>query len=198
MLLKKLDKHYSPCSCSSRVTIFYDGSEPQLYILDVELIKRVMIKDFDHFTDLAIFDDRLSSLNDFGLANAKGQEWKALKATISPAFSMRNLNTMAEDIHKVAMSVVDKLKSRANQEESMDAEELTLIYTMDCIAKVVFSMDLNSAKNPENEFVKRGTNFVVPWRFLISLMFPTICYWFNISAFDPVSADYFEAVSDGS
>ena len=198
-----------------RATIFYDGSEPQLYVLDVELIKRVMIKDFDHFTDFGFIDDRLSDQNDFGLANARGEEWKALKATISPAFSLKNLNTMAEDINKVrssrqepvkflffyfmlqvALSIVENLKSRPDQDAAIDAEQPIMVFAMDCIAKVVFSMDLHSTKNPDNEFLKKGKYFMVAWRFLLALMFPAISYWFNIKMFDPVSANYFEAVRD--
>jgi len=34
-----------------RYAVFYENSEPLLYVRDLELIKRVMVKDFDHFTD---------------------------------------------------------------------------------------------------------------------------------------------------
>ncbi len=68
---------------------------------DVELIRRVMIKDFDHFTDPGFMSEGLSALNDVGLANTLGEEWKSLKATISPAFSMRNMKAITVGVNQV-------------------------------------------------------------------------------------------------
>ncbi len=86
---------------SLRVGIFYEGTEPVLYVRDLELIKRVMIKDFDHFVDFGFFPDGIQALNNFGLANATGEEWKSLKATISPAFSLRSLKILTKEINQV-------------------------------------------------------------------------------------------------
>ncbi len=72
-----------------------------LYVRDVELIRRVMIRDFDHFMDFGFFSEGLSAINDFGLANTLGEEWKSLKATISPAFSMRNMKAIAVGVNQV-------------------------------------------------------------------------------------------------
>ena len=63
---------------SSRYWVYYHGGAPCLWINDLDLVKQVTIKDFDHFTDFGFFDEKLLKIpgNDIGLANKSGEEWK--------------------------------------------------------------------------------------------------------------------------
>ena len=65
------------------------------------MIKQIMIKDFDYFTDLNFLDPEVADLeiNNFGLANKKGDEWRALKALIIPAFSLRNMKSLTPTVN---------------------------------------------------------------------------------------------------
>ena len=91
--------------------------------------------------------------------------------------------------------MVRVLRKRKDPEEPVEVEEVVLDFTMDCIARAVFSMDLNSPENPNNEFRKNGQNFLQIWRFIISMTFPAVCELFRIKMFNPKAASYFERVS---
>ena len=180
-----------------RAAIFYEGTEPILYVRDLDLIRRVLITDFDHFTDSALFTEETSVIpgNDIGIVNARGEEWRSIKATISPAFSMKNLKAMTVEIDKVASRLVEHLKRKKNLEEPVEVEEVAMNFTMDCIARMVFSMDINSAENPGNEFCRMGNKFFAEvWRFILSMMFPGVAVFFKIPAFSPEATQYFEKV----
>lgn len=62
-----------------------------------------MIRDFDHFTDFGFLTELIMNMpiNDFGLTNKTGEEWRALKAAISPAFSLKNLKNITTHVNKV-------------------------------------------------------------------------------------------------
>jgi len=68
-------------------------------------------------------------------------------------------------------------------------------FAMDSIAKCVFGMDVDSAAEPDNEFTKNGADFIQPWRFFLSTLFPTLCRWLNLGVFNPYAADYFTRVT---
>ena len=91
----------------SRCSIIYDGSEPILFVLDPDLIKRITISDAHHFEDLGLMHDLAASLevNDLGLMNTTGDRWKRLKAAMSPAFTLKNIRTMTSAVDEVRMQL---------------------------------------------------------------------------------------------
>ena len=72
-------------------------SQPIFFIRDLELIKRIGITDFWHFSTLSFFPSEIQDLecNDLGLVSKVGQEWKRYRQTVSPAFSVKNLRDMS-------------------------------------------------------------------------------------------------------
>ena len=77
-------------------------SQPIFVIRDLDLIKRVCITDFWHFSSLSIFPTELQELdcNDLGLASKAGDKWKSFRQIVNPAFTMKNLKDMAIQVRK--------------------------------------------------------------------------------------------------
>ena len=74
---------------------FYVFDKPHLLIRDPELVKHVLVKDFDYFSDrYATADEK----NDrFGYANVvlmKNPGWKSLRPKLTPIFTPGKLRTM--------------------------------------------------------------------------------------------------------
>ena len=88
--------------------MYYDGRTPTFYTRHPDAIKHVMIKDFDHFTDAIFVDPEVADLgvNDMGLFNKKGEEWRALKAKIVPAFSLKNMKNITPTVNQYVTSKV--------------------------------------------------------------------------------------------
>ena len=88
----------------------YQMREPQLLVMDMEIAKNILIKDFDYFVDrrsIEIPDN--SYFNKVFLrmlTNLKGDEWKALRAIVSPIFTSGKLKTMHQLLNKVRAIIV--------------------------------------------------------------------------------------------
>ena len=54
-------------------------------------------------------------------------------------------------------------------------------YAMDCITRILFSLDTDSTRNPENEWCQRANNLISVFGFTLSTVAPWLCYAFNIS-----------------
>ncbi len=91
------------------------------------------------------------------------------------------------------------LEKRTDPESAVEMEELAMKFTVDCIAKMVFSIDINSAENPDNKFCKMGLKFFSdPWRLILSMLCPAVAGFFRVSIFNYESAQYFEKVMIGN
>jgi cytochrome P450 family 6 len=63
-------------------------------VRDPELIKLIMVRDFDHFVDRPTLRIRNSPYTENMLLNIKGQHWKNVRAILTPTFSSGKLKAM--------------------------------------------------------------------------------------------------------
>ncbi|TRY76240.1 hypothetical protein TCAL_09228 [Tigriopus californicus] len=176
---------------NNKCGICYEGPEAKFYVKDPELIKQVMIKDFDHFVDLNFIPKELANMpvNEFGLANALGDEWRALKSSITPAFSLKNIKNIGTNINGPALDVIDSLKKCQNGVANM--ELYSGYFAMDCIGRIVFSIDFQTTKSGGNDFVKYGDGFFESWRFAFASLIPSVAKNLNFAMFNPKSTGFF-------
>lgn len=123
-----------------KYAIYYEGPDACLYIRDADLMKRICVSDFDHFTDFGMTASYLGDLdgNDLGLVGKCGEEWRSLKASITPAFSPKNLRNIAVQVQQAAGSVISFLDGRKEEGEPIMMEDILGKFTMDCISRIVF------------------------------------------------------------
>ena len=188
----KTNLQLPPLLCIFRFAVYYEGKEAMLYVRDFEMIKQVAIRDFDHWEDLGFFPDFLLDIkgNDLGLANTKGDTWKSLKAQTSPAFSLKNLKAITMDFQNCASKILDTIETSAKLEETVDLDKVCKQFSMNCIGRAVFSVDMN-ATDPNNEFMKKGQNFFSMSGFLVAMFAPWFMWLTNMPIFDIKITDYF-------
>merc|ERR1712061_249820 len=85
---------------------YFVMGQPTIVINDEELAKRVLIKDFDHFTDLRPFgydsDAKETRIVKNMLTNLKGEKWKKVRSIMTPVFASGRLKLMSPHIIKCA------------------------------------------------------------------------------------------------
>lgn len=142
---------------------FYWFSKPSVFILEPDLIKKILIKDFSKFTDRGFFhnekDDPLSGQ----LFLLDGQKWRNMRNKLSPAFTSGKIKYMFNTVLKIGQKFVQVLQQAIANEKNDDRDqgvveikELLARFTTDVIGSCAFGLDCNSLKDPENEFRVMG------------------------------------------
>ena len=90
---------------------WYTFGKPTVTVTDLELVKAVLIKDFDHFVDRrripvneATKANRISSQI---LTALEGEKWKRMRSTLSPVFTSGKLKGMAQLLNKVISNTLN-------------------------------------------------------------------------------------------
>ena len=137
---------------------YFMMGQPTLVINDEELAKRVLIKDFDHFTDLRPFgydaDTKDSRIVKSMLNNLKGDKWKKVRSIMTPVFASGRLKLMAPHIIKCAEQLEDYMAKFVDNGEEVEARDLASLFTIDSMASSGYGLEINSFKDPENMFRK--------------------------------------------
>lgn len=178
--------------------------QPIVLVKDMEVLKKILIKDFDHFVDRRAFgSSRAQPIINKMLANLKGDEWKGVRSSISPTFTTGKIRRMMECFNKVGNDWMDYLnndiKKSDRDHKVIKVASETTHYTVDVIAATVFGLNAGTIENPDSKFSKMckqlsTTSLKVLIKFGISINFPKLADFIRLKIFDSESLEYFEAI----
>ncbi|KAK3863816.1 hypothetical protein Pcinc_030448 [Petrolisthes cinctipes] len=200
---------YTKYGASNSYCGYYNLHEPILLVGNPELIKHIMVKDFDHFTDRRTF--KLKQGRDRYLHNMlsgkTGHEWKALRSLVSPIFTSGKIKHMYPLVCKNADVLVAHSLRQAAQQPYVDMKVNFGCYSIDTIASCAFGIECNSLGNNNNKtgdsnnsdfakhadvFFQKGPRKIL--KFLALSMFPSIITrLFNLTYTGP-EVDFFREV----
>ncbi|KAL9703501.1 hypothetical protein quinque_007019 [Culex quinquefasciatus] len=192
---------------SARVFGFFDTTTPIFVIRDPELIKRIAVKDFDHFVDhrpmfghVDMDGDDSHKLFAKSLFAMTGQRWREMRATLSPAFTgskMRQMfGLMVEGCETLMQYLEDQTNAKGSTVE-IEVKDVLSRLGIDVIATCAFGLKVNSLKEPENEFYRQGRRIVnfSGFGFILKIasmrFFPKLTTMLGIDVVDREQADYF-------
>ncbi|XP_058979710.1 probable cytochrome P450 6a14 [Musca domestica] len=128
-------------------------------ILDLEVIKHVLIKDFSNFHDRGVFNNVRDDPLTGHLVTLEGEQWRAMRNKLSPVFTSARMKYMFPTVARVAenlVEVVHEMLRSGNSAEILEMKELCARFTTDVIGTCAFGIDCCSLKNPKAEFRQRG------------------------------------------
>ena len=102
LFLNLLDEQYVKFNGKKMYGWYGSMGFPQLVVQDMELIKDVLIKDFDHFVDRREFTFGDSKYLDKMLTVLTGDKWKTMRTMVSPIFTSGKLKGMVNLIDNVS------------------------------------------------------------------------------------------------
>ncbi|XP_054741185.1 probable cytochrome P450 6a13 [Anastrepha obliqua] len=152
-------------------------SDPLIILLDLELIKHVLIKDFGNFSYRGLYhnlrDDPLMG----NLAAIDGLYWKRLRAKLTPSFTTGKMKFMYPTLIKVGEQLSSVVEKRLSAEGVIDVKDLSACYTTDVIASSTLGIECDSLHNPNEDFRLITMKFFEEYsvtRDLISQRFPQL------------------------
>lgn len=138
---------------------FYMLPTPQLVLIDLDLIKNVLIKDFHHFTDRGIYfneeDDPLSA----HLFAIEGEKWKILRHKLSVTFTSGRMRMMYPIIEAYTKEMVDLVEGLSSSPMGIDIKNVCLRFTADVIGSCGFGVECNALRDESTEMLKMAEFF---------------------------------------
>ncbi|KAG5307127.1 CP9E2 protein, partial [Acromyrmex insinuator] len=113
---------------------FYATTKPVLMLRDPEVIKAVIVKNFNSFTNNSIFvdvNDYVLSQNLFGLQNIK---WRHVKNLLSPSFTSSKMKIMFTFMSKYAADFAELMSTLPADKSDINIKDIFDRYTNDVIA----------------------------------------------------------------
>ncbi|KAK7074659.1 hypothetical protein SK128_004597 [Halocaridina rubra] len=155
------DEVYRKYSRAEGICGVYEMLSPALMVTDPEIVKHIMIKDFDHFSDRRVLispheGDRIMNEMVF---NENGDRWKQLRAIMTPTFSTGKMKAMYPLVEEKADAMVSLCFREAKEKPVVDMKDAFSRFVMDTIATCAFGFESNSLVDKDALFTKKAGVF---------------------------------------
>ena len=182
---------------------FFDFLTPVVSIRDLDLIRSVTIKNFDNFPDHRTFqDNEIDPLFSKNLFNLRGDRWREVRTTLSPAFTSSKMKAMFILMRECAKKYGENLSSLPTDQRILELKDAYTRYTNDVIATCAFGVNVDSMTDRKNKFYVYGreaTTFgrLQSLKFFLIRSFPKLCNLLNVKIVKTEIAEFFQnLVSD--
>ncbi|XP_061708323.1 cytochrome P450 6k1-like [Cydia pomonella] len=150
---------------------FYIFHKPCLLLRDPDVIKQILIKDFEKFSDRNFAGrtqkDSIGMKNLFGIRNPA---WRYLRQKISPTLTKSKLKQMLPYMLKTGEPMVEYIEKQRLKEPKLDAQELSYKYATDLIGCVALGTPMDSFNNPNADFTQAVAEFFHGFKRMIALV----------------------------
>lgn len=177
------------------VGMYNIGGQPMYVIRDIEMIKKITSKDFDHFVNHRFHVEQESDpLIGRSMFATRNQQWKDVRSTVSPAFTGSKMRLMMQLVTECASEVCEYIESEMkNGILELNFKDLASRFVANSVATSAFGFKVNTLKDRENEFYERGYSAanLSTIKFFAFSSIPNIMNFFKAKMLKEQDVDYF-------
>jgi len=133
----------------------FEGTQPFLFIADPDIIKHILVKDFDHFVNHMSHSMENPILRKMVFA-LHDQEWKDIRASVSPAFTTGKIKQMSKLIQQHIDTAAVRLQKAVQQDGKIDAKRFFSIMTLGVIARCAFGLEIDNLGEKGDPFIENA------------------------------------------
>ncbi|KAK4879825.1 hypothetical protein RN001_007971 [Aquatica leii] len=131
-------------------------SRPVYLAIDVDIIKNVMLKDFEYFIDRGFYHNKKHDPLSANLFAIGGQKWKDLRTKLTPTFTSGKMKSMFNTLIECTKGLQNYISVKCDNGEALDIKNVLERFTVDIIGSSAFGIECNSFKSVNAEFQKHG------------------------------------------
>nr|CAD7427783.1 unnamed protein product [Timema monikensis] len=174
LLMKEYEKH-----AGQPYFGLFSVDRPAFVIRDLDLIKNILVKDFDVFMDRSNpMDEKIDPLNAKGIVGQKGKKWRYIRMKLTPTFSSNKIKNMFGLVDAKAVELAEFVEQQSLRGNIIPVKEITAGYTLDVLASCAFGVNANAIVDRKAEFheilrqifemktidlIKTNLAFFLPW-----------------------------------
>nr|WCC58078.1 cytochrome P450 [Pharsalia antennata] len=171
----------------------------RLLLVDLDLIKQIMAKDFHNFVDRGMFTNEKDDPLSCHLFAIGGVKWKNLRAKLSPTFTSGKMKTMFSTLADCGLVLEKYVEEHIDNDTGIDMRDVLGKFSTDIIGSCAFGLNCNSFKDPDSPFMENGRKIFRPrpidfLKFAFSENFPNLCKKLGMTVVPKEAGAFFRKV----
>jgi cytochrome P450 family 6 len=175
----------------------YTFSKNFLLVRDPDLIKDILMKDFNYIQESGIVVSENGDPLDRHLFLLSGAKWRNLRIRPTPTFTSGNMKMIFATLVECGRELSAVLQESARQGQKLEVKDSLARFTTDIIASCAFGIQCNCLRYPEAEFHNWGKRiFEATFRFRLlssaATLMPSLIKRFGLSFILSDASNYFK------
>jgi cytochrome P450 family 6 len=167
-----------------------------LLLRDPEIIKAVLVKDFDKFHSRGFVINEKKEPLQGHLIVLSGSRWRNLRVKLSPVFTSGKMKMMFGTLVDCGKELQSCFQKPANNGETTEIKDISARYSTHIITSCAFGIQCNCLKNPDAEFRNWGREIFKPsvkskLRATVRVLLPSAGRLFRLSTLPDEVRNYF-------
>lgn len=131
--------------------------QPAVLALDLDFVKKILIKDFQHFHDRGMYYNEKTDPITGHLFNLEGRKWKTLRNKLTPTFSAGKIKQLFPMVEEIGQELIRALTHEINSgTTSIEIKDFVARYNTDVIGSCAFGLSCNSLADVDAPFREMG------------------------------------------
>jgi cytochrome P450 family 6 len=140
----------------------YMYSRPVMIVSDLDLVKQILIKDFNVFPNRGIYHNEKDDPVSAHLFNLEDDPWRQLRQKLTPTFTSGKLKMMFGTICEVSDRLLTAIDKQIDATGQLEVKDTLARFTTDVIGSVGFGIECNSLEDKDSKFYEMGTKIFAP------------------------------------
>ncbi|KAG5674637.1 hypothetical protein PVAND_004591 [Polypedilum vanderplanki] len=171
--------------------------EPMAIIMDLDLVKTILVKEFNTFPNRGLYHNEKDDPTSANLASIEDEQWKILRNKISPTFSSGKIKNMFPIVGEVADKMIERIEIDSKEKGSIEVKDILARFTTDVIGRVGFGIECNSLDDNTTKFYQIGLKAFSNINFFtrtLTSSYPDLARKLHIKTSDPEVAGFYKDI----
>ncbi|XP_073823362.1 probable cytochrome P450 6a14 [Musca autumnalis] len=167
-----MDKLYQRFKSSECVAGFYIYTQPVALLLDLDLVKTALVKDFNDFSNRFAYQNSKDLTAD-NLFFWDSHKWRPMRSKFSTIFTPSKIKYMFNTMNAAAMQLTESFSKSLKTSDILNITDLSGRFTTDVIANCIMGCESRSLNFEPSDFydiapVTTGaTDFSIRWKLFV-------------------------------
>ncbi|KAJ8935460.1 hypothetical protein NQ318_021706 [Aromia moschata] len=145
---------------------------PTYLVVDLDMVKNVLTKDFQYFTDRRFYSNEKDDPLSAHLFAVGGKKWMNLRRKLTPTFTTGKLKGMFHYLIDCGSLLEKYLEENVDDIGPVDIKDILGRFSTDVIGSCAFGLNCNSFKEPDSPFRVHGKRVTALTKFdMLKLLF---------------------------
>lgn len=162
---------------------------------NLEIVKHVLVKDFQHFQDRDFYINENDDVLSGGIFGIEGERWKNIRTNSTPLLTSNKVKKYVSLVNEVGDNLKKHINEKIKTNQIIEMKDLMARSATDIIGKFALSIEINTLLDENDKFIRMARTIFQDYFFALKVFllrpYTKIAHFFKIIMYSKDTNNFF-------